>query len=95
MADVSDLLLDGIEIQSESELIDTLRESYRQIRAAIIELATGQRVASITISGKTTTFSQTDLPALRALRDEYANELRSLLNTNRPKCYRTTTSSGF
>lgn len=95
MVDISDLLVDGYDILNETDLIDSLRESYRQIRAAILELAKGERVASVTISGKTTIFAQTDLPALRTLRDEYATELRSLLNTNQPKCYRTKTSSGF
>ena len=90
MADLTGLILDSDDdlIQSESELIDQLRQQYNEVRRAIISLATGQAVASITISGKTTQFMQTDLPQLRTLRDELSTELRTLLGTGQPKCFR-------
>lgn len=71
-----------------------LREQYQAIRTAIIELVKGERVATVTISGKTTQFSQIDLPQLRTIRDELTEELRGLFG-GQNRCFKVQSSKGF
>lgn len=47
------------------------------VQNAIIALATGQRVVSVSIGIRTITYVQAQLSELRALRDEIAAELRA------------------
>ena len=80
---------------SHQEAVETIHANYLAVRQAIMDLATGKAVVKITISGKVTEFIQTDLPQLRTLRDELANELRSLLDISKGKCYKIKTKGGF
>jgi hypothetical protein len=45
------------------------------VKAAIIDLATGKRVVSTEVGGKARDFHQTNLPALRALLAEISADL--------------------
>lgn len=45
-------------------------EDLATVREAILALATGERVVSVTIRGRTTQYSQVSLPDLRALAAE-------------------------
>lgn len=45
------------------------------VSSAIIALASGTRVVSVTISGKSIEYGQADLKSLRALRDEIKAEI--------------------
>jgi hypothetical protein len=45
------------------------------VKNAIVDLATGKRVVSITVDGRTTQWQQVDIDKLKALRDEITEEL--------------------
>jgi len=46
-----------------------------KVKDAIIALATGERVVSVTVDGRTTQYAQTDLDKLKSLRDEIQSDL--------------------
>ena len=46
-----------------------------QLNEAIIALATGKRVVSVTVDGQTTQYAATDLDKLKTLRDEMQAEI--------------------
>ncbi len=77
------------------EIEDSLRADYLAIRAAIIELATGQRTVRLTINGKTAEYGQVDISTLRTLRDELADELRAVAGRTSYKPNLVMTSKGF
>ena len=63
--------------------------------SAILELAKGERVVRVTIAGKSTEFGQSDLPALRALRDELGAEYMGLVSASNHRVFRAKTSKGL
>lgn len=63
------------------------------VQAAILSLATGDRVASLTIGGKTVQYGQAQLADLRALRTEIENQLQS--GAGRRRFILTQTSKGL
>ena len=62
-------------------------------KAAIVALATGQRIVMVTIDGMTVQKALADLNDLRALRVEMERSLRT--STGRPSFYLTRTSNGL
>ena len=63
------------------------------VQVAILALATGTRVVSLAIGGKTFQYAQAQLPELRALRDEIKSEVDSA--AVRPKYVLTSTEKGL
>lgn len=63
------------------------------IKSAILSLATGKRTARVAIAGKVVEYHQTDLAALRTLRNEIRAELSAAAGTN--NCFRMKSSKGF
>ena len=63
------------------------------VQAAILALATGTRVISMTIGGKTIQYGPAQINELKALRDEVKNEVESA--AGRPKYVLTSTSKGL
>lgn len=63
------------------------------IESAIIELAAGRRNVQVTLNGKSIRYAETDLPALRKLRDEIRAELNAAAGQKR--FFRTSTSKGL
>ncbi|MHC1742927.1 MAG: gpW family head-tail joining protein [Syntrophobacteraceae bacterium] len=63
------------------------------VKAAIIALATGQRIVTVTIDGMTVQKALADLNDLRALRVEMERSLRA--SAGRPSFYLTWTSKGL
>lgn len=64
------------------------------VEAALLTLATGARVASVTIDGhETIEYSQTSIDKLKFLRDEIASEIQT--NANRRRFVLTSTSKGL
>ena len=55
------------------------------VEAAITALASGERVASVTLDGETTEYAVVSLPSLLRLRDIIATEVNAALNTPRYK----------
>lgn len=51
------------------------REDLASIDAALLALATGQRVAEVRIEGQVVRYHDVNLPQLRQLRDEVARQL--------------------
>lgn len=87
------LLLHG---ETASEIEDKLRSDYLAVRAAVIELAKGERVVRVTVNGKATEFAQADMAQLIRLRDELSSELFSLVGRrNKYRCLRASTAKGF
>ena len=69
------------------------QSDLESVQAAIVALATGQRVFSLTIDGVAIQYGQADLDKLRALSVEMERSLRSF--TGRPSFYLTTSSKGL
>ena len=89
-----DLLPDEItDLRIEQK--ESVRADYLAIRAAILALAKGERVARVTIAGKTVDYGAADLPQLRVLRDEYADEMRQLLDVGTNRVFRIKSSKGL
>ncbi len=62
------------------------------VEAAIISLAAGERVVSVTIDGHTVEYSQIRIDRLKALRDEIMAEIQS---SSRRRFVLTSTSKGI
>lgn len=69
------------------------QSDLENVQAAIVALATGQRVVSVTIDGVAVHYGQADLDMLRALSVEMERSLRS--SSGRPSFYLTRTSKGL
>jgi hypothetical protein len=69
------------------------QSDLESVEAAIVALASGQRVVAVTIDGVTVQYGQADLDKLRALRLEIQRELR--FSAGRPSFYLTRTSKGL
>jgi hypothetical protein len=69
------------------------QSDLENVEAAIVALASGQRVVAVTIDGVTVQYGQADLDKLRALRVEIQRESRS--SASRPSFYLTRTSKGL
>ena len=67
------------------------QSDLESVEAAIIQLATGNRVAEYSIGKRSVTRKISELPQLRALRKEIMTEL----NASSYRAYRTKTSKGF
>jgi hypothetical protein len=63
------------------------------VKEAIIDLASGQRVVSVSIAGKTIQYGIADLNQLKALRKEIQSEIQALSGIKR--YYHVRTSKGF
>ncbi len=63
------------------------------IEAAILELAKGQRVVSVTIDGRTVQYQQADVEKLTALRNQMQSESQAA--AGRPRFVLTSTSKGL
>lgn len=64
------------------------------IQAAILSLATGERIVSVSFAdGKTIEYSRTDLTKLQELRNVIMSEINLL--ANRPSCILIKTSKGL
>ena len=63
------------------------------IEAAILELAKGERVVSVTIDGRTVQYQQADLEKLAALRNQMQSESQAA--AGRPRFVLTSTSKGL
>ncbi len=55
------------------------------VETAIKELASGERVTTVTIDGETTEYASVSLPALMALRDRINSDVNKALETARYK----------
>jgi len=54
------------------------------VQEALIKLATGKRVVSYTIAGRTVTYNQAQIKEVQALRDEIRAEVE---NTSAQRCF--------
>jgi hypothetical protein len=63
------------------------------IESAIVQLAKGERVVSVTIDGRTVQYQQADLEKLMALRNQVESETRAA--AGRPRFVLTSTSKGL
>lgn len=64
------------------------------VEAAIVSLATGTRVVSVTVSGHVIEYSHARIDRLKALRDEIMAEVQSSAATSRRHFVLTTTGKG-
>lgn len=75
------------------------QDQLAQVEAAIIALGTGSRRVEIRFPDRTVRYSDTDLAALRALRDDMRNEIASAqadtAESRRPRMFRARTSRGL
>ena len=69
------------------------QSDLENVQAAIVALATGQRVAVVDIAGMSVQYALADLDKLRALCVEMERSLRS--SAGRPSFYLTRTSKGL
>jgi len=63
------------------------------VQAALLKLATGERVVSVTMEGKTIEYSRADLDKLESLRNNIVSEIKQ--SSNKPSCILTKTSKGL
>ena len=63
------------------------------VETAVLELAKGERVVSLSIAGRSAQFDQSDMDKLRALRAEIKAELQATAKSHR--FVLTTTSKGL
>lgn len=70
-------------------------DDLANVRQAIVELARGQRVTSITHNGRTVQYAQSDIDALRDLSREIAIELKQTAGRRRTRTRYVTTSKGL
>lgn len=63
------------------------------VEAAILELAKGERVVSVTIDGRTVQYQQADVEKLTALRNQMRSESQAA--AGRPRFVLTSTSKGL
>ena len=63
------------------------------IQTALLKLATGQRVVSVSIDGKTIEYSRTDLDKLESLRNNIVSEINQ--TAKNPSCILIKTSKGL
>jgi len=63
------------------------------VEAAIIELAKGERVVSVTIDGRTIQYQQADVEKLATLRNQMLSESQAA--AGRPRFVLTSTSKGL
>ena len=65
------------------------------VKNAILALATGERVARVTIGDKTFEFGQAQLNDLRDLRAEIQSEMQASTNKGKGRIYLSQTSKGL
>ncbi|GHA85378.1 phage head-tail joining protein [Modicisalibacter luteus] len=70
-------------------------DDLASIRRAIVELARGQRVTTVTHNGRTVQYAQSDIDALRDLAREIALELKHAGGRRRSRTHYVTTSKGL
>jgi hypothetical protein len=63
------------------------------VQAALLKLATGQRVVSVSINGKTIEYSRVDLDKLESLRNKIVSEINRI--SKKPSCMLVKTSKGL
>ena len=63
------------------------------VEAAILQLAKGERVVSVTIDGRTVQYQQADVEKLTALRNQMQSESQAA--AGRPRFVLTSTSKGL
>jgi len=68
-------------------------EDIAKVEAAIVALAAGERVVSVTVRDRTTTWAQADIDKLRALKAEMQAEVNSA--TTRRRFVLTSTGKGL
>ncbi len=68
-------------------------ENLADVQAAILALATGARVVSLSMAGRTITYGQAQLNELKALRDDIKSDVDS--TAGRAKYVLTSTDKGL
>jgi hypothetical protein len=63
------------------------------VQAALLKLATGKRVVSVTMEGKTIEYSRADLDKLESLRNNIASEINRI--SKKSSCMLVKTSKGL
>jgi hypothetical protein len=70
------------------------QEDLDTVKAAILAIAAGERVVSVTIDGETVQYQQADLMKLMDVQNEIKGELQAGMTTQKI-IYYTTTSKGL
>tara|TARA_B100000929_G_scaffold225524_1_gene181845 strand:- start:2386 stop:2613 length:228 start_codon:yes stop_codon:yes gene_type:complete len=70
-------------------------EQLAEVRQALVDLATGKRVVSITQNGRTVQFDRAGLPELEALEYRLKSELRAQTGKRRSRTRLVMTNKGL
>lgn len=70
-------------------------EQLAEVRQAIVDLAAGKRVVTITRDGRTVQYAQTDINKLRSLAAEIADDLAAQAGNKRTRIRYAVTSKGL
>lgn len=70
-------------------------DDLARVRQAIVDLASGQRVTSVTHNGRTVQYASADINKLRALEREIVTALQSDAQRTRTRTRHVTTTKGL
>lgn len=70
-------------------------DNLAQVRQAIMDLASGQRVTRITHNGRTVDYDQADIDKLRSLERQIATEVKAQSQQRRTRTRQVITSRGL
>ena len=70
-------------------------DDLAQVRKAIIDLASGQRVTMVVHNGRTVQYARTDIDKLRSIEREIASDLGRAAGKRRSRTRYVTTSKGL